>query len=206
MAPQPAISLIGRISPIGHISLIGRISPIGRIGPIARQSSDPGSTLHVSMNLLPIRRIPRLFLAVCVSAWIAGAGCLLGCSNEAHAASSNTANSVETIVATDSCAASHSHDCCAKKRNAARKNEASVKAGEVLVTALPSRAMEPCPMAVNASAIVSKSQVDSSSVPATKSVEPLAPHDAAVSARIIHHTSNLFNRGPTYIRCCVFLI
>ena len=194
MAPQLAISLIGRISPIRPIS------------PIARHSSDPGSTLHVSMNLLPIRRIPRLFLAVCVSAWMAGAGCLLGCSNEAHAASSNTANSVETIVATDSCAASHSHDCCAKERHSARKNEASLKVVEVLVTALPSRAMEPCPMAVNASAIVSKSQVDSSSVPATKNVELPRPADAAVAARISDHTSNLFNRGPTYIRCCVFLI
>ena len=157
------------------------------------------------MKLLPIRRILRLLLALCVSAWMAGAGCLLGCSNEVHAASS-TANSVETIVATDSCAASHSHDCCAKKRKVASRNTVSSNVNGKVLVALPSREMESCPMAVNASAIVSKSQVDSSSVAVTKRVELLSAPDLAVAGRISYNTSNLFNRGPTYIRCCVFLI
>jgi len=158
------------------------------------------------MKLLPIRSIPRLALAITVSAWMAGAGCLFGCSNEIHA-SSSTASSVETIVATDSCAASHSHDCCAKKRNASGTNSVTSNAnGQVLVSALPSRAMETCPMAVSASAIVSKSHADSSNVAVTKRVELPCATNIAVPAHRSVNTSNVFNRGPTYIRCCTFLI
>jgi hypothetical protein len=66
--------------------------------------------------------------------------------------------------------------------------------------------MESCPMAVNASAIVSKAHTDSSNVAMTKSEELQSFDSATLPARIGVNRLNLFNRGPTYIRCCVFLI
>ena len=158
------------------------------------------------MKLLPIRKILRLFLAISVSAWMAGAGCLLGCSNETRA-SSPQASSTETIVAADSCAASHSHDCCAKKRHTqTAKSVTSDVNGQFQLTALPPRAMESCPMAVNSSAIVSKTDTNSSPEAVTPSVEVPSAAKATATVHRSANTSNLFNRGPTYIRCCVFLI
>jgi hypothetical protein len=158
------------------------------------------------MKLLPIRKILRLFLAISVSAWMAGAGCLLGCSKETRA-SSPQANSTETIVAAESCASSHSHDCCAKKRHTqTAKAVTSDVNGQFQLTALPPRAMESCPMAVNSSAIVSKADTNNSHDVLTRRVELPSASGAAATIHRSVNTSNLFNRGPTYIRCCVFLI
>jgi hypothetical protein len=158
------------------------------------------------MRLLPIRKVLRLFLAVSVSAWMAGAGCLLGCSNEAHATPS-AGSAVETIAAGHPCAMSHSHDCCVNKRKARTASLVpSNSNSQIQVSAIPSRALESCPMAVNAAAILSKAHSDSSNVALTRSEGlPCADYSAPPPLTSVD-TSNLFNRGPTYIRCCVFLI
>ena len=159
------------------------------------------------MNLLPIRKILRFALAITVSLWMAGAGCLLGCSNETHASSTASIESADTVVAEHSCASS-SHDCCAKKKvqqesTAATNPPIDLSAAQVRPA---QSSMESCPMAVNASAIVSKGGAESPKASIAKTIEsPLASTAPANCSRNID-PPHFHNRGPTYLRCCVFLI
>lgn len=161
------------------------------------------------MKSLPISRILRLALAISVSLWMAGAGCLLGCSNETRAASSASDESVDTVVAEGSCASSHSHDCCAKKKAhhaSAPKNNPQIDPTEPLLQAAESRMIESCPMAVNASAIVSKSRAEISKASVAKTIEAPPPSTVITTASRSVDRPSVPNRGPTYLRCCVFLI
>ena len=160
------------------------------------------------MKLLPIK-ILRLSLAISVSLWMAGAGCLLGCSNETHAASSTPNDSVATVVAEHSCASS-SHDCCAKKKahqpSTAAANNLPSDPSASEVRPYESSMLESCPMAVNAFAIVSKGRAETSKAPISKTIEaPLPSTVVAVNSRSVDRPT-VPNRGPTYLRCCVFLI
>lgn len=159
------------------------------------------------MLLLPVQRILRLSLAISVSLWMAGAGCLLGCSNETHAGPSASAVSVETVVAEDSCT-SPSHECCAKKkaRHAAAENNQQTDPTEPLLQADQSRMFESCPMAVNASAIVSKSRAKISKASVAQTIEAQLPSMVVTTASRNVERPSVPNRGPTYLRCCVFLI
>jgi hypothetical protein len=160
------------------------------------------------MNLLPIRKILRFALAVSVSLWMAGAGCLLGCSNETRSSPATSVESTDTVVAESSCESSSSHDCCAKKKahhqSTARNNtRTDLSASQVRPT---QSMMESCPMAVTASAIVSKGRAQTSKASITKTVEaPLPSTTRAFNSRTVDRLS-LYNRGPTYLRCCSFLI
>lgn len=154
---------------------------------------------------LPIR-IFRLSLAISVSLWMAGAGCLLGCSNSVKAAPEDANANSKTVVAGDSCAAKHSHDCCAKR--ARTQNESSTEQTKLLVPKLAARQgmMEHCPLAVNASAAISKARTDGADGALARDV-PFVVQEH--SKRLINSRSNaslLYNRGPTYLRCCTFLI
>ncbi|HSE34138.1 MAG TPA: hypothetical protein VLA93_21370 [Pyrinomonadaceae bacterium] len=160
------------------------------------------------MNLLPIRKILRLALAISVSLWMAGAGCLLGCSNETHASPSGPIDPVETVVAEDSCASS-SHDCCARKKAQATTPADSpdhdvINASQVRPTR--SSTMESCPMAVSASAIVSKARPETSKACVARTIEAPLPSTTVVSNLRATERLSLYNRGPTYLRCCVFLL
>ena len=158
------------------------------------------------MKRLPLQ-ILRLSLAISVSLWMAGAGCLLGCSSETHAASTVSAESTETIVAADSCT-SPSHDCCAKMKahKASVAENPQTNLSESQVRAHESPMIESCPMAVNASAIVSKNRAEISKASVAQTIEaPLPSTVIATSSRNVERPS-LPNRGPTYLRCCVFLI
>jgi hypothetical protein len=161
-------------------------------------------------------RIFRLTLAISVSLWMAGAGCLLGCSNVVHASPQDSNDDVNTVVADDSCSAKHSHDCCAKKKQPleARGSQFKVEtvAGATPAVPVPGikagpGSMKDCPLAINASAVVSKARSDGYD-------ESIARDN---SSFVVPETSNTFsltrsseslllNRGPTYLRCCVFLI
>jgi len=62
-----------------------------------------------------------------------------------------------------------------------------------------------CPMAVNASAALSKAQNDDTSVALLPAAgELLSP--ATEQLRALAPPLRLPNRGHTYLRCCVFLI
>jgi len=149
-------------------------------------------------------RVVRLFLAVSVSIWMAG-GCLFGCSNNAMAHDAD--DSAQAVVAGESCHSAHSHDCCATKQPKKQMVRHSQRP-----TAAPSFAPSPrgmmkeCPLVVNASAATSKNSSHVSD-PARGS---------AVVLPFVETTSEQFhtflivpllpNRGPTHLRCCVFLI
>jgi len=134
---------------------------------------------------------------------MAGAGCLLGCSNAVHASPQNSKDEVNTVVADGSCAAKHSHDCCAKKKKTAASSETELLVPEI--KAGPG-SMKDCPLAINASAVVSKARSDRSKGTLARDV-PVVVREQ--SNRFSNSTSNdpvILNRGPTYLRCCVFLI
>ena len=159
------------------------------------------------MIALPIKKILRFLLVITVSLWMAGAGCWMGCRNEAQASSLNLQSSTETIVAQDSCA-SASHHCCA--RNKARQTSASNPVDVQLqhqLLALPSPMFGNCPMAVNASAVSVKVGTELSKAPLTRAVETPTADTSSVSRTYFGFDQpHLLNRGPTHLRCCVFLI
>jgi len=160
------------------------------------------------MNLLPIRKILRFALATSVSLWMAGAGCLLGCSKDIHASSTASIESEDTVVAEHSCASS-SHDCCAKKKahqESTAANSAHTDSSATQVRPTQSSMIESCPMAVNASAIVSKGRAETPKASIAKTIEAPLPSTVLANYSGDVDPPHLHNRGPTYLRCCVFLI
>jgi hypothetical protein len=173
------------------------------------------------MRLLSSARLVRVALALVVAFWMAGAGCLLGCENMIAGAAAQESESATalTIVATgDACAAMQSHDCCARhaRKSAARHPSASAsRAGfeSHPATAVTSAVefsgtstMIDCPLAITATAALSKARPDTSSVALAQagSIAHLPP--LREQARSLSEPQLLPNRGHTYLRCCVFLI
>jgi hypothetical protein len=134
---------------------------------------------------------------------------MLGCGNSVSAAERHRAESADVsqvVIAGDACASAHSHDCCAKQR--ARKTTAKRSSNpEVLLAAVPSpMGMEDCPLAVNATAAISKPSGEQA-IPDTALLDSLPLIQGAGRRSNIASTTPLVpNRGPTYLRCCVFLI
>ena len=178
------------------------------------------------MRLLCSIRIVRVSLALAVAFWMAGAGCMLGCENMASAATStegaSPANSPAIVVTGEACASMHSHDCCAK-RNAHSASKAVTKptsgkrqfvadSGEknpadflfALGGTFPS--MMECPLAVNASAVLSKARPDQSNVALPSSSERPSLSNPPEQTSAFAHPLRLPNRGHTYLHCCSFLI
>ena len=150
-------------------------------------------------------KVVRLLLAVSVSMWMAG-GCLFGCSNSVMAAGV-VEDSVPTVEAGDSCHAVQSHHCCAAKKpkkHVARNLRKPV--GLPTFAPGPHDMMKDCPLAVNATAATSKSSTHASD-PGRTPVAVL-PSFEKQTARADNNlvVSFLPNRGPTHLRCCVFLI
>ena len=150
------------------------------------------------------RKLARLLLAFSVSFWMAGAGCLWGCSNTAMASDMRELNQ-QPAVASHSCHA-RTHDCCAKKSG---NKTASLTAPSTVLSLLGVQSdgmMKDCALVVNANAAVSKATTDLSD-----SAElPIAdPTKIEGSIKLVDHRSTpiqFLNRGPTYLRFCVFLI
>jgi len=173
-----------------------------------------------------------VMLAVTVALWMAGAGCILGCENNlvAAATSDSQQSNSSTIVASGDVCATHSRDCCARHRPAggpagranhgaepptspALKSDKSAARAANLPTSLfasslgttPST-MDSCPLAVNATAALSKVRRHHSS--SVYSVTQLHASLATGTFQTIALSPplRLPNRGHTYLRCCVFLI
>jgi hypothetical protein len=170
------------------------------------------------MRLLSSIRIVRVSLALAVAFWMAGAGCLLGCENMVTAAATDLelpASSQLVVASGEACAAMHSHDCCAKRSHASSSkvaaNAASVQSGAKTNDQLESVAQIPgtmidCPLAVNATAALSKARTDLSAV-ALLSSSALSPHsNSPEQTSAFVRPLRLPNRGHTYLQCCVFLI
>jgi hypothetical protein len=150
-------------------------------------------------------RFIRLQLVFSVSIWMAG-GCLFGCSNGVLAADV-VDESVPTIEAGESCNAMQSHHCCAavKTRKKVVHNARQPTALPAFLPA-PRDAMNDCPLAMNATAVTSKNSTQGSDSGHTPAADLPSFEKQTLPADNISVVSFLPNRGPTHLRCCVFLI
>lgn len=164
------------------------------------------------MSYLVSLKVVRLFLAISVSVWLAG-GCLFGCSSTAMA---STGPADETAkVEGESCHATRAHDCCSKpKPQPAKQPTAKTQdiiklvaaATSTTLSSLPHGMMGDCPLVISSTAITSKSNSNSPDpAQATTATLPLIENSGVVAQK--HEVASyLPNRGPTYLRCCAFLI
>jgi len=132
----------------------------------------------------------RLLLSVSVSIWIAG-GCLFGCTGTVIGAE----HEAQPVVASQSCHAAH-------EKNIAT----SLKPGVPSFSPASRGMMNDCPLAVSATAATSKNSShlrDPGRAPV--STLPLIAKKSEPS-NIPRVVPFLPNRGPTHLRCCVFLI
>ena len=136
-------------------------------------------------------KIARLLLSASISIWMAG-GCLFGCANTAMAAESK--HEVQTVVAS-------SHSC-----HAARLSNSTQQSGVPSFAPVPSGMMKDCPLVMNATAVASKK---SGHLP-DRGRAPVYALPLIEKRTEESHSSNVVaylpNRGPTHLRCCVFLI
>jgi hypothetical protein len=148
---------------------------------------------------------------------------------------SNPAPAANVVVAADACAAMHAHGCCAKRgtqsvakasssatatakpssfgsheavANSSAKAKHTPADGTVVdvVLAAPFSTMMDCPLAVNATAALSKARPDEPGgelLPA-RADDSFSYFKEQLTA--LTPPSLLPNRGHTYLRCCVFLI
>jgi hypothetical protein len=158
------------------------------------------------MSFLVSLKVVRLLLAVCVSVWLAG-GCMFGCGNAAMAAQTRSDESSETAIEADSCHSAQAHHCCSKPKPAKQRTiDPKLTESLLALSSVPRGMMSDCPLAVNATAVTSKNNSNAPDAShATKAELPLAATNGELPQQ--HVVAPLrSNRGPTYLRCCVFLI
>jgi hypothetical protein len=164
-------------------------------------------------------RIVRVALALAVALWMAGAGCMLGCENMSSAAAASdhhvTANAPDIVASGEACASMHSHDCCAKRASKSTKSQtskdhstANVRTHHAIVSesVATSSAIMDCPLAVNATAALSKPRPDQSSTALLATGALPAVSNSFEQTISFARPLRLPNRGHTYLRCCTFLI
>lgn len=198
--------------------------PIKQIPIALRNSTSTSMQLKLEgMRFLSSIRIVRVSLALAVAFWMAGAGCMLGCENMVSAATSteiaSPADSPAIVVTGEACASMQSHDCCAKRNahSAAKAVTKPTSDQRQLVLADSGRSVFPalsgifpttmeCPLAVNATAVLSKARPDQSHValPSRSEMASLSNPPEQISA--FARPLRLPNRGHTYLHCCSFLI
>ena len=170
--------------------------------------------------------IIRVTLAVAVALWMAGAGCLLGCENAVTAASTNDEQTSELLAVSGEACGAHSASCCAKhgaktkSRVNAQHGSKSPKSELTLAGPIAQSSARPqtlsfgpgpasmmdCPLAVNATAALSKGGADHATVgPELTNTNELLLNSLEQRPALIPPL-RLPNRGHTYLRCCVFLI
>lgn len=155
------------------------------------------------MTFLVSVKVVRLLLSVSVSIWLAG-GCLLGCSRITTAA---PRGEDQNAVEAESCDSPQEHHCCSKAKPA-KQTTIDPKLTESLsaLATLPRSPLGDCPLAMGATAIAAKAS--------SNSPESDLTTNAALSVRAgnrdqpqkYYDVPMVPNRGPTYLRCCVFLI
>lgn len=158
------------------------------------------------MSFLGSLKAIRLLLAVSVSVWLAG-GCLLGCGNAAMAAQSD--QSSQPALESESChrVQAQNHHCCSQPKPAKQSTiDPKLTESFLALATVPRGVMGDCPLAMGATAITAKANGNSpDAAQATNAELPLAANNRELPQK--HFAAPLVpNRGPTYLRCCVFLI
>ena len=167
----------------------------------------------------------RASVALLLSLWITGAGCMFGCGEMMAATASEPAaaatedNSFATIVSGDACASHGSHDCCAKKKAATKQaSPVSTTAKPSLQTAAllslseylkpaPGSGMSECPLATSRAVAITRTSDRKPQIAAIlfPSSAPILSTVSELDAAVLP-IARLPNRGHTYLRCCAFLI
>jgi len=148
-------------------------------------------------------KVLRLSLSALVSIWMAG-GCLFGCSSAMATVSETVSAAVQSA---ESCHAKRSHDCCStpKPKQRVASNSRLLEGVATFIPA-PLGMMKDCPLIVGSTAATSK---NSTHVPdpgrASVAALPTFERKTEPADNTLVH-SFLPNRGPTHLRCCVFLI
>lgn len=178
-----------------------------------------------AMLRLPVKLF-RVALALALSLWIAGAGCMLGCQSMVASAAADDAGEppaeghhLAMIVSGDACATSQGHDCCAKKKAEATKAKAaeptskpSLRTAALLsqtesLSPQPSGRMRECPMVLSRAVAVTKTSGGKHvAVPIATPLKALRVETSNEQHTSLTPVGRLDNRGLTYLRCCVFLI
>ena len=165
------------------------------------------------MSFLVSLKVVRLVLAFSVSLWLAG-GCLFGCN---MAMASQSSSDEAAAVEGDSCNSEKAHDCCSKPKapkprsvpefqTEALLNQTRGFPGLTTLASFPHGSSSDCPLAINSTAITSKSNSNSPAPAyASNASLPLAENDGEIPQKQVVAPLRP-NRGPTYLRCCVFLI
>jgi len=132
-----------------------------------------------------------------------GAVCLLACSN-ASASAARIESPGASAIAGRSCHTA-THNCCAKK--SPPSIDSAIQSLHVSGLEISTEAvMSDCPLSVIGSAVVTKTKADDTDGNQI-SVRALPRFEKAVHSEPFCSTPlQSCNRGPTYLRCCVFLI
>ena len=162
------------------------------------------SRLPGRMSLLFSNRVVRLLLAFSISIWMAG-GCLFGCSNSAIAADV-VEEAVQTTEAGESCHAMQSHHRAGKEPKKQAVRNLRQPAGLPSFAPGPHDSMKDCPLALNSTAATSKNSTQAPDPGRTPVAVLPSFEKQTASADNASVVSFLPNRGPTHLRCCVFLI
>jgi hypothetical protein len=155
------------------------------------------------MTFLVSLKVVRILLTLSVSMWLAG-GCLMACGNMAMAAQGGED---QAAVKAESCQSAQEHHCCSKPKPV-KQSTIDPKLTESLLAlaTLPRAPMGDCPLAMSATAIAAKASSNSLDSDQTANA-PLPLTAGNRELRQKHFAVPLVpNRGPTYLRCCVFLI
>lgn len=164
--------------------------------------------LGLQMSFLISLKVVRLLLAFSVSLWLAG-GCLLGCGSMAMAAQKSDDSTSQAAAEGESCHRAQKHHCCTKPKPAkqsASTIDLKLTKSFLALTSVPRDMMRDCPLAMNGTAVASKANTSSpESTQGTNTELPFTTGNGALPQK--HVIAPLVpNRGPTYLRCCVFLI
>jgi hypothetical protein len=182
----------------------------------ARQIETLRIRLWSKMWNMSSARIVRLLLAPALGLWIAGVGCMFGCENMVAAAGQSgtkqaklAGHSLAIIATGDACSPAKSHNCCAKSKSKSQHNARPTKTSNTTLIASDqssSSEMMGCPLAVNATAVVTKSSSKQVATPAALPNSTLPGINLQEQNASLSTPARLPNRGHTYLRCCVFLI
>ena len=150
------------------------------------------------------KRVARMVLTVSVSLWMAGAGCLWGCSNMTASAQSKVLSVDQTTVVASSSCHARTQDCCSK---GAQQKSVPNSQDTALLGSMPQGMMKDCPLAVSASAVSTSKSTESAPELTLSPAVQFRGKDLPTNFVFVPSVPTRFqNRGPTYLRCCVFLI
>ena len=166
------------------------------------------------MNLALFIKFSRLLLAVSVSVWMAG-GCLFGCSNTNAMAAEVTPSA--NAAGDENCRVAQAHSCCTRPvASKAKTLQPKVKSLRVAKETLaltpagtltaPPHGMKDCPLLANNTAAISRSSSNQPDPDRTPVALLPTIESFDEQSRVTITSSHVPNRGPTHLRCCVFLI